>query len=357
MPRITGLDHQNTHNYIPIISNEFDHPLQNTLKLLENRYFHEEGHFVVHFVIQNKSFSFTFEEFGHILGIPFEGHCSYSDKWSLDYLEIRTPTKGRSQTTPPSLSVIKTLIQTPRQGQITHVRNKKTNNVDENEILNSEIQYHMKSWVEIIRENVFCLGGNRDHVPACLYHILYCIETSTKYNLAFFILKRMESIQNLPKANLPYGMLLTKLSTHIVSNFLELSDDRYMLCERVMHPLAPHYERKTRSDHGTKRCCQSNLSSSSNALDHSSSSHRVDKNVDENNEEFSHSNTPLPSSLINYLSNVVPRVFEIPPHENQTIHTYQTKILNHQNQYRDEHRKGLRSIRRALENAMRSSKN
>ncbi|GKA03240.1 hypothetical protein Tco_0676021 [Tanacetum coccineum] len=138
-------------------------------------------------------------------------------------------------------------------------------------------------------------GDHRDHVPACLCHMLYCIETSTKYNLAFFILKRMESIQNLPKANLTYGMLLTRLFTHIVSNFPELSDDRYILCDRVMHPLAPHYEQKTRSDHGTKRCHQSNPSSSSNVLDHSSSSHHVDENVDENDEESSHSNTPSPS--------------------------------------------------------------
>nr|GEV30423.1 retrovirus-related Pol polyprotein from transposon TNT 1-94 [Tanacetum cinerariifolium] len=41
MPRITGLDHQNTRNYIPVISNEFDQSLQNTLKLLEKRYFYE----------------------------------------------------------------------------------------------------------------------------------------------------------------------------------------------------------------------------------------------------------------------------------------------------------------------------
>ncbi|GJR55347.1 retrovirus-related pol polyprotein from transposon TNT 1-94 [Tanacetum coccineum] len=205
----------------------------------------EKSHFVVHFIIQNKSFSFTLKEFGHILGIPFKGHCLYSDKWSLDYLEISTPTKGRYQTTPPSPSVIKTLIQTPRQGQITRVHNKKTINVDENEILNREIQYHMSSWVEIIRENVLCLGGHRDHVLAFLCHMLYCIETSTKYNLAFFILKRMESIRNSPKANLPYEMLLTRLFSHIVSNFPELSNDRYILCDRVMHPLAPHYERKT----------------------------------------------------------------------------------------------------------------
>ncbi|GJU45537.1 zf-CCHC domain-containing protein [Tanacetum coccineum] len=200
--------------------------------------YNSKGQFVVHFFIQTKSFSFTLEEFGHILGIPLKGQCSYSDKWS-HYLEISTPTKGRYQTTPPSPSVIETLIQTPRQGQITRVRNEKTINVDENKILNSEIQSHMNSWVEIIRENVFCLG---------------------------------------------------------------------------------------------------------------------DENDDGNDEESFHSNTPSPSQLIKSLSNVVPRVFENPPREYQTMHIYQTEILNHQNQYRDEHRKGLRSIGRALKNAIRGSK-
>ncbi|GKC96113.1 hypothetical protein Tco_1161555 [Tanacetum coccineum] len=107
----------------------------------------------------------------------------------------------------------------------------------------------------------------------------------------------------------------------------------------VMHPLPPHYERKTRLVHDMKRCRQSNPSSSSNALDHSSSSHHVDENVDENDKESSHSNTPSPSQLINSLSNIVPRVFENPPHENQTMHSYQTEILNHQSQHRDEYRK------------------
>nr|GEU32810.1 pentatricopeptide repeat-containing protein [Tanacetum cinerariifolium] len=129
-------------------------------------YYNSEGHFVVNFFIQNKPFSFTLEEFGNILGIPSKDHCSYSDKWSIDYMEISSPTKGRYQTTPPSPSVIKTLIQTPGQGLVTRVHNKKTINVDDNEILNREIQHHMSSWVDIIHENVFCLGGHRDHVPA-----------------------------------------------------------------------------------------------------------------------------------------------------------------------------------------------
>nr|GEW29216.1 pentatricopeptide repeat-containing protein [Tanacetum cinerariifolium] len=166
----------------------------------------------------------------------------------------------------------------------------------------------------------------------------------------------MENIQNTPKANLPYEMLLTRLFTQTVSNFPKLSNDRYILCDRVMHPLALHYERKTRSDHGTKRCCSSNPSSSSNVLDNPSSSHQADENDDGNDEESFHSNTPSPSQLINSLSNVVSRVYENPPYENKTMHTYHIEILNNQSQYQDEHQKGLRSIERALKNAMMGSK-
>ncbi|GJX76654.1 hypothetical protein Tco_0323465 [Tanacetum coccineum] len=128
----------------------------------------------------------------------------------------------------------------------------------------------------------------------------------------------MESIRNTPKEMMMDNEILF---THIVFNFPELPNDRYILCDRVMHPLAPRYERKTQSDHGTKRCRSFNPSSSSNILDHPSSSNHIDENDDGHDDESFHSNTPTPSQLINSLSNVIPRVFENPPHENQTMHT------------------------------------
>ncbi|GKF67199.1 hypothetical protein Tco_0196878 [Tanacetum coccineum] len=140
----------------------------------------------------------------------------------------------------------------------------------------------MKLWVDIIHENVIYLGGHQDRVSACLCHMLYCIETSTPYNLAFFILKRMEKTRNKPKELLPYGMLLTRLFKHVVSIFLDLAIDHYISYDRVMHPLAPHYERKTRSDHGKKRPRDSNARSSSTTLNHPSSSHPLDDIVDVN---------------------------------------------------------------------------
>ncbi|GKB54903.1 retrovirus-related pol polyprotein from transposon TNT 1-94 [Tanacetum coccineum] len=253
------------------------------------------GNFVVNFVIQSKSFSLTLEELGQILKIPFKGQVSHTDMWSLDYLSISVPIKGRYKTTPPSLNVVKSFIQIPRQGQVTHTKNKKTIIVDKNKILTHEIQPHMKPWVDIIRENAICLGGHKDHVSACLCHMLYCIKTSTRYNLAFFILKRMEKTQNKPKELLPYGMLLTRLFKHVVSISPELAIDHYLSHDRVMHPFAPHYKRNTRSDHGKKRPRELNASSSSTTLNHPSSSRPVDDTIDVNDDESFHSNSSSPS--------------------------------------------------------------
>nr|GEU62370.1 pentatricopeptide repeat-containing protein [Tanacetum cinerariifolium] len=276
--------------------------------------------------------------------------------WLLDYLSISTPSKDRYKTTPHSPGVIKSLIQVPRQGQVTHTQRKKTIIVDANKILTSEIQTHIKPWVEIICENVFCVGGYRDHVSACIFHMLYCIETSTQYNLAFFILKRMKRTRNKPKELLPYGMLLTRFFNYVVTDFPELEIDRYTSYDRVMYPLAPHYERKTRADHGTKRPHGSTPSSSPSTLNHPSSSHHIDENVDVDDEKSTHSNSSSSSQVIGSMSNVVLRVFSNLPHESQSLDLYQTEILNHQTKFRDEYRKGLRSIKKALKDLMKGSK-
>ncbi|GKC95158.1 hypothetical protein Tco_1160600 [Tanacetum coccineum] len=120
----------------------------------------------------------------------------------------------------------------------------------------------MKPWVDIIRENAICLGGDKDYVSACLCHMLYCIETSTRYNLAFFVLKRMEKTQSKPKELLPYGMLLTRLFKYV-----------------------------TASDHDKKRPRESNASSSSATLNHPSLSYPLDDSNDEDDDESFHSNS------------------------------------------------------------------
>ncbi|GJW99660.1 hypothetical protein Tco_0183574, partial [Tanacetum coccineum] len=192
--------------------------------------------------------TFTVEERAKFLYDKYDFDCfilsqvSHTDMWSLDYLSISVPSRGRYKTTPPSPNVVKSFIKIPRQGQVTRIKNKKTIVFDKNEILTRESQPHMKPWADIIRENAICLGGHKEHVFACLCHMLYFIETSTRYKLAFFILKRMEKTQNKPKELLPYGMLLTRLFKHVVSIFPELAIDYYLSHDRFMQPLAPYYE-------------------------------------------------------------------------------------------------------------------
>ncbi|GJW19534.1 hypothetical protein Tco_0026970, partial [Tanacetum coccineum] len=60
-----------------------------------------------------------------------------------------------------------------------------------NQILTKELSPDMKQWEELIRENVFGLGGHQDCLPACLAHMLYCVVAEEQYNLAYFFVKRI----------------------------------------------------------------------------------------------------------------------------------------------------------------------
>nr|GEU92259.1 copia protein [Tanacetum cinerariifolium] len=284
------------------------------------------------------------KEFGQILKIPFKGHVSYTDMWLLDYLSLSAPSKGRYKTTPPSPQVIKSLIQILRQTQAILTKNKKTIIVDENEILTHENQTHMKPWVDIIRENAICLGGYRDHVFACLCHMLYCIESSSPYNLAFFILKRIKKTRNKPKELLPYGMLLSRLFKHVMSIFPKLATDNYLLFNHVMHPLAPHYEQKMRSYHGKKRPRKLNASSSFATQNHPSSSLPLDAMIDENDNESSHPNSSSPSQQVSSLSTIISRGRQNPSHESHNLDTFLSETINLQTQQRDAHREGLSDL-------------
>ncbi|GJT37271.1 hypothetical protein Tco_0937136 [Tanacetum coccineum] len=162
----------------------------------------------------------------------------------------------------------------------------------------------------------------------------------------------MEKTRNKPKELLPYGILLTRLFKHVVSVFPELASDHYLSHDRVMHLLAPHYKRKTRSDHGKKRPCDLNASSSSTALNHPSPSRSLDNTIEENDEESFHSNSSSFLQNVSSSTNVVSRVHQNPTHESQYSNTHLSETINLQTQQRDAHREGLRLIRQALKDMM-----
>ncbi|GJY19146.1 retrovirus-related pol polyprotein from transposon TNT 1-94 [Tanacetum coccineum] len=124
----------------------------------------DEGEMFIEFVIQNQFFSYSLEEFAQILDIPCED--------------------GPYQTNPPSPDDIILSIRIDREGQVRHIRHKEEIDALEYQVLTHEIEPTMKPLEEIIQENIFCLVGNRDHVPACLCYMLYCVVHSEKFNLA-----------------------------------------------------------------------------------------------------------------------------------------------------------------------------
>ncbi|GKD83353.1 hypothetical protein Tco_1350192 [Tanacetum coccineum] len=264
---------------------------------------------------------------------------------------------GPYQTNPPCPDDIKNYVQEEPEDPVTHIRCDVVINVEENQILTREIVSIMKTWVKIIRENVFCLGGNRDHVLPCLCHMLYCIARSERYNLAYFIAKQMEFVNKQHRLILPYGMLLMRLFNCVIFESPELSNDHYVLCNHVMYPHTAQQERKTRKDYGTRRARSS--TSSSSAIGQPSSSHPNNDNNDGNNEGISRASTPSYTRFVNSLSNGIPQIFSNPPNVEpnmEVFYSHQTKILNQQVQLRDEQHGGIRSIEKGIRNLLKGKK-
>ncbi|GKC35254.1 hypothetical protein Tco_1047638 [Tanacetum coccineum] len=230
---------------------------------------------LIEFIIQDQFFSYTLKEFGQILGIPFKGQCSFFDKWSLDNLEFSVLTGGPYQMNPPFPEDIKLYVQEEWEGCVTRIHHDNVIDVEDNQILTREVVSIMKTWVEIIREN--------------------------PYNLTYFISKRMEFVTKQAWLILPYGTLLTRLFKYVMFESPELSNDHYVLYDRVMNPLTAQQEQKNQKDYGTRRGLLS--TSSSSAFGQPSSSHPNDDDNDGNKEGTSRASTPSPTRFVNLLTN------------------------------------------------------
>nr|GEU42908.1 peptidase S8/S53 domain-containing protein [Tanacetum cinerariifolium] len=115
------------------------------------------------------------------------------------------------------------------------------------------------------------------------------------------------------------------------SNSIELSNDHYVLYDRVVYPLTAQQERNTRKDYGTRRGCSSACPSS--AFGQPSSSHLNDDDNDGNNKGTLRASTPSPTRFVNLLTNEVPQIFSNPPNIDpnmEEFYTRQTEILNRQ---------------------------
>ncbi|GKC75250.1 hypothetical protein Tco_1126024 [Tanacetum coccineum] len=203
----------------------------------------------------------------------------------------------------------------------------------------------MKKWEELIGENVLRLGGHRDHLPACLAHILYCILAEQQYNLAYFFVKRIERARVTPKAHLPYGIFLTRLFRHVMEHYPHLDNGIYDVVERVTRPLVLRQARRPRSDGGKAR---HSVSSTSAHHNHGSSSHQGDNDEDDGP---SRASTPSPTTYLNSLRPLDYQQYDVPTSSEQNddlLFERQTDLLDQTQQMHKELRGESKSFGKAL---------
>nr|GEW89707.1 integrase, catalytic region, zinc finger, CCHC-type, peptidase aspartic, catalytic [Tanacetum cinerariifolium] len=155
--------------------------------------------------------------------IPYNGQAVFINKWDLASLAFFQETEGPYHTYLPTPDDIHQFF---RLECVESNRTIKSKNVilTPNQILTKELRQDMKRWEELIRENVFGLGGHRDHLPASLAHMLYCIVAEEQYNIAYFFVKQIECARGTPNANIPYGMFLTRLFRYVMKHYPHLGN-------------------------------------------------------------------------------------------------------------------------------------
>ncbi|GJY38640.1 hypothetical protein Tco_0425004 [Tanacetum coccineum] len=203
-------------------------------------------------MIQNEFITLSLAQFGQILKIPYNGQTVFINEWDLSSLAFFQETKGPYYTDLPTPNEIYQFLRFERVDLNRTIKNKPFS-LTPNHVLTKEVREDLKRWEKLIRENLFSLGGHRDHLPAYLSHILYCILAEQQYNLAYFFVKRIESAKATPKAHLPYGMFLTRLFRYVMEHYPHLDNGIYNVVDRVMRPLALRQTCRPRSDHDIQK--------------------------------------------------------------------------------------------------------
>ncbi|GKA68212.1 hypothetical protein Tco_0768129 [Tanacetum coccineum] len=195
------------------------------------------------------------------------GICLYSNAWVLDELEKTLEQDKPYNSTLPVLDDIQNLVhrrtvhaKVDKEGKTIH---KLPNQIETNELLN-----YLRPCKLVISENVYSDIGNRDHTQAIIALMLYCVEIGQRFNLAYFIIRRMYYFRDRKDKILPYGMILTLLFKTLKANMVEHPfDECYILVPRKMSSLKAKQPKKpppkiTRNVGKSKRAQLTNSSSS-----------------------------------------------------------------------------------------------
>ncbi|GKD25589.1 hypothetical protein Tco_1231803 [Tanacetum coccineum] len=290
------------------------------------------GYLVISFMIQHVFITLTLAQFGQILKIPHNGQVVFTNEWDFASLEYSQETKGPYCTDLPTRDDIRRLLELERVVVDRLIKSQMVA-LNPNQILTKELSPDMKQWEELIRENVFRLGGHRDRLPACLAHIIECAKATLT-------------------ANLPYGMFLTRLYRYVTETYPYLDNGTYDIVEPVMLPLALRQTRRPRSDRNKAR----HSVSSSSSHHQGTSSHQHD---DDDDVETSRASTPSPTTYLNSLHPLDYQNYHMPSSSEQTDETLfarQATLLNQTQRMHEEMCGGFKSFGKALKGVFSKKK-
>ncbi|GJX64455.1 hypothetical protein Tco_0298798 [Tanacetum coccineum] len=233
----------------------------------------------------------------HLMRIPYNDQAVFTNEWDLASLPYSQETEGPYHTYLPTPDDIRQFLQLERV-ELNRVIKSQNFVLTPNKILTKELRQDMRRWEELIRENLFRLGGNRDHVQASLAHTLYCIVAEEQYNIAYFFVKRIECARSNPTANLPYARYSVSLTS-------------------------AHHNRGSSSRQGD----------------------------DDKDDGASRSSTPSPTTYLNSLKPLDYQRYDIPTSSQQDddlLFERQTELINQTQQIHEEVRGGFKSFGKAL---------
>nr|GEW59330.1 pentatricopeptide repeat-containing protein [Tanacetum cinerariifolium] len=131
----------------------------------------EYGYLLISFMIQHEFITLSLAQFSQIIRIPYNGQAIFTNEWDLASLAFFQETEGPCHTDLPTPDEIRQFLQLERT-KSNHTIKSKNVILTPNQILTKELRQDVKRWEELICENVFRLGGHRDHLPASLPHMV-----------------------------------------------------------------------------------------------------------------------------------------------------------------------------------------
>ena len=169
-------------------------------------------------------FSLSLKEFAQILEIPCQGQCAYSYKLELNSLVENREEEG------PYLSYI------PSQTELISLLCNSPDVLCPKRIRIRELRRNLQPMAIILRENALSIGRDREYLPACCAHMLYCILTRQPYNLSYLFAMRIMHFHE-HGLSMPYGMFLTRLYRYFIYKYPYLQGPQYHLVDHVLEPI------------------------------------------------------------------------------------------------------------------------